>query len=101
MTKLSLAVLCVIALLLPHVVFSDCVDLGRSTGWYVQGDHTLMFYSGKAPIARVTVPNCSIKPSSMVRLASNYLCDSDKVDIDGEACNIMTVTSASTDSFKW
>ncbi len=100
MKKLALAILSIaFLLLLPHIVFSDCVDLGRATGWYVQGSHTLIFYSAKTPTARVNVPNCSIKPSSIVRLITKYLCDSDKVIINGEACDIMTVTSASTGSF--
>ncbi len=100
MKKIAFVVLSVaILLFLPHIVFSDCVDLGRSTGWYVQGEHTLIFYSAKSPIAQVNVPNCSIRPSSIVRLITNYLCDSDKVIINGEACEIMTVTSASTGSF--
>ena len=100
MKKIASGVLCLaILLVLPDLVFSDCVDLGRSTGWYVQSGHTIIFYHEKTPIARVNIPECTINRSSLIRLITNYLCDSDKVIINGEACNIMMVTSASTGSY--
>jgi len=96
MKRIALAIIYVAILLwVPHLVFSDCVDVRRFTVWYPQGEHILVFYRVATPIARVNIPNCSIKPSSTVRLITNYLCDSDKIIINGEPCNIMTVTSAS------
>jgi len=85
----------VILLLKPTLALSDCVDLKRSTGWYVQGAHTIIFYDGNRPLAAVDVWNCTVNPSSDIRLLQNYVCDADKIVVDGEKCNIMTVYSAS------
>ena len=84
-----------LVLLSSNIVFSDCVDLTRSNGWYVQGGHTIIFYIGMSPIARVDV-RCSVKPSSTIRPMTSYICDTDSIVIDGEICNIMTVNSSSS-----
>lgn len=82
-------------LLSSNIVFSDCVDLARSNSWYAQGGHTIVFYVGITPIARVDV-RCPVQPSSTIRPMTNYICDSDSIVIDGEVCNIMTVNSSSS-----
>jgi hypothetical protein len=92
---LFLMVVTSLVLLFSNIVFSDCVDLKRSNGWYVQGSHTIIFYVGFTPIARVDV-RCPVKPSSTIRPMTNYICDSDSIVIDGEVCNIMTVNSSSS-----
>ncbi len=89
----------VVALLSPSIVFSDCVDLGRSTSWYVQGGHSIIFYGGLMPIARVDVPYCALNPSSSIGLLKNYVCDGDKIIIDGSGCTIMNVSSSSTGAY--
>ena len=83
---LSLAIL-----LFPTFVSADCANLERFTNWVLESSHTVLFYAGKKPLARIEIPNCEIRPLSMVRLIDSYLCESDKVIIDGEACNIITV----------
>jgi hypothetical protein len=83
----------------PSLVLSDCMDIGRYTGYYVQGAHTIIFYTNSWPIAYFDIPYCSINPSSMVRPAKTYVCDGDKIFIDNEACTIMSVYSFSTRSF--
>lgn len=88
---LSFAVL----LLAPNLVLSDCVDLGHSTSWYAQGAHTIIFYAGPRPLGHVDLWDCTVNPSSMIHLTSNYVCDSDKIIIDGEECTIMTVSLSS------
>jgi len=88
-----------VALFSPSVAFADCVDLGRATSWYVQGGHSIIFYSGLMPIARVDVPYCALSPSSSIRLLNNYVCDSDRIIIDGSGCLIMSVSSASSGSY--
>ncbi len=86
----------VILLVKPNLALSDCVDLRRATSWYVRGGHTIIFYDEKRPLASVDVWACTVNPSSNVRLLQDYVCDADKIVIDGEECNIMTVYSAST-----
>ncbi len=88
-----------IVLLCPGLVLSDCMDFERSTSYYVQGGHSIIFYSGLMPIGRVEVPYCALSPSSSVRLIKSYACDGDDILIDGSKCIIMTVTSASTGFF--
>jgi hypothetical protein len=88
-----------VTLLSPSIVFSDCVDLGRATSWYVQGGHSIIFYRGLMPIARVDVPYCALSPSSSIRLLNSYVCDGDKIIIDGSGCLIMNVSSTSFGSY--
>jgi hypothetical protein len=92
---LFLIVFALLILLSSDIVFSDCVDLKRSNGWYAQGGHTIIFYVGFTPIARVDV-RCPVKPSATIRPMTSYICDSDSIVIDGEVCNIMTVDSSSS-----
>ncbi len=89
----------VIVLLCPALVLSDCVDLKRASSSYVQGGHSVIFYEGVRPIARVDLPYCLLNPTSNIRLTTNYICDGDNIIIDGSECLITTVASATTSSF--
>jgi len=88
-----------IVLLCPGLVSSDCVDLKRATSSYVQGGHSIIFYEGVRPIARVDVPYCALSPTSIIRLVDSYICDGDNIMIDGSKCIIISISSASTSSF--
>jgi hypothetical protein len=88
-----------IMLLSRSIALSDCVDLGRASSWYVQGAHSIIFYGGLMPIARVDVPYCTPNPSSSIRLLKSYVCDGDRMIIDGSGCMIMNVSSSSTGSY--
>jgi len=83
---LSLAIL-----LFPVFVWADCADLERYTSWILEASHTVLFYSGKKPLARVEIPNCQIRPLSTIRLLNSYVCDSDEILVDAVACHILTV----------
>ena len=83
---LSLAIL-----LFPTFVSADCADLQRFTNWILESSHTVPFYAGQRPLARVQIPNCEIRPLSTIRLINSYLCDSDNILVDGVACHIITV----------
>jgi multisubunit Na+/H+ antiporter MnhB subunit len=80
-----------ILLLIPTLASADCLDLGGFTGWVVEGSHTLVFYMGTRPIARLEIPNCTIRPSSSIFLIKSYVCDTDDIMIDNEKCSILTV----------
>ena len=75
---------------------ADCVSLVSFTDWFAQDSHNVVFYRGSRPLATLNVPYCSVNPSSTILLIKSYVCDSDKIIIDGEECTIMTVTSASS-----
>lgn len=91
-------------LFLPNVVFSDCLIFGAAgpVSWYVQNERTIVFYDPlrTAPIAQVTLQTCRVDQSSDIRLSRKYLCESDKIIVDNRPCNIMTITSPSSGSFR-
>ncbi len=84
-----------ILLLLPNLIFADCLDFGRATDYSVQDNHTIIFYSGVMPLAYVTIPYCDVRRSSTIQFSKAYTCDSDQIFIDGEACMISTIKSHS------
>ncbi len=79
----------------PNQVFSDCLDLKRSTGWYALDEQTVIFYTRSTPVARVVFQDCTVDASSNIHLLNSYLCDGDTVLVNGQSCPIMTVISAS------
>ncbi len=92
MKKMILTVLSFVLLLFsPTLALSDCADLSRFTDWVREGDHTVVFYMGNIPLARVNVPYCAIPPSSTIRLNKFYVCDLDDLFVGGEACTVITV----------
>jgi len=95
-TKIILLISLGMLLLCPNLVLADCVSLVSFTNWFVQDSHNVVFYRGSRPLASLNVPNCSINPSSTILLIKSYVCDSDKIIVDGEECTIMTVTSAAS-----
>jgi hypothetical protein len=91
-----------VVLLVPNVVFSDCLTFGQwgPVSWLVQSERTILFYdSGATPIASVTLQDCRANEYSVIRLVKRYLCDTDKIFVDNRPCSIMTITSASSGSF--
>jgi len=79
-------------LLIPALAFADCLNLGDFTSWVLEDTHTIVFYMGVRPMARLEIPNCSIHPSSNIRLIKSYVCDTDSIMIDGEQCSIITLS---------
>ena len=82
-------------LLSPNPALADCVSLAGFTSWFVEDAHNVIFYRGSRPLGSLNIPDCTINPSSRIHLIKSYVCDSDKIVIDGEECTIMTVTSSS------
>ncbi len=91
--KCFLLLMLTVCLLFPGVAVSDCTDLSRSTSWYVQDENTIIFYVQNAPIAQIDLQDCTVTPSSNVRLLKTYMCDSDRIVVDGQECGIMTLKS--------
>ncbi len=88
---LSLAIL----LLSSSLALADCVSLAGFTSWFAQDAHNVVFYRASRPLGTFFIPDCTIEPSSTVIVIKSYLCDSDKIVIDGAECTIMTATLAS------
>jgi len=91
MKKMWWLVSLAIVLLSPTFVSADCASLGRFTHWILETSHTLIFYAGPKPLARIEIPNCEITPLSTIRLRTSYVCELDEIEIDGVACHILTV----------
>ena len=83
-----------ILLLLPITAFADCVDVSRVTSYYIQGAHDVILYFRLTPLAYVNVAWCNIYSDSTIQNTAAYLCDSDKIIIDGEACDIFSIKSS-------
>jgi len=83
-------------LLLSNLALADCADVSRATSYYVQGGHDVIIYNRLTPLAYVNVRWCNIYPDSSVQLTSGYICDSDKIIIDGIACDIFSLKTSST-----
>ncbi len=95
----ALALLVGLVVVIPTIAVCDCVDLGRVSDYYIEGAHTILFYLGRRPYARVVVPYCTLYSDSTIRLTRTYTCDTDRLVVDGEECIIGTVASASTSTF--
>ena len=87
-----------ILLFLPGLALSDCVDLGRTTNWSVESENSIIYYARMTPVARIVLQDCTVNPSSTIRLTKHYLCDEDSLIIDVQECVIMSLTSASSGS---
>jgi len=84
-------VLSLTILLFPAFVWAGCADLGRFTNWVLETSHTIVFYIGETPLARLEIPNCEMNPLSSIRLIKSYVCDSDEIMVGGVACRMITV----------
>lgn len=93
--KERLVFLVLILLFLPNLVWADCVDATRVTSYYIQGAHDFILYNRLTPAAYVNVPWCNIFSDSVIQSTAGYICDGDKVIIDGQACDIFSVRSSS------
>ena len=97
MKKQFFILLCLgILLAVPNLAVSDCVDFGRVTGWYVQDEDTIIFYSQNRPVAKIVLQDCTASSSSNIRFLKTYMCDSDSLLVDEEECAIMSLISASS-----
>ena len=94
--KLLILWVLIFVLTAPAVVRSECVDLGRADSHYIQGAHSVVFYTGNRPIARVTMLHCALYQDSTIRLTKTYVCDRDRIIVDGEQCVIGGVSTAVT-----
>ena len=85
-----------VLLFFPGLAMADCADASHATSYYIQGTHDFILYNRLTPAAYVNVPWCNIFSNSTIQITSGYLCDGDKVLIDGEACDIFSLKTSST-----
>ncbi len=77
--------------LAPGLTRADCLDLSGFTSWALQDDGTVIFYRGNQVLAAVTFSNCTVQPSSRIRLVQNYVCEADKIQVDDDTCSIISI----------
>jgi hypothetical protein len=53
-----------------------------------------------SPIAQIVLQDCTVNASSNIRLMKSDECDGDSILVDGQERSMMTLISASTESFQ-
>jgi hypothetical protein len=73
------------------ITHADCVDVGSATSWSRIDTHTIIVYRASTPLVLLKMPYCYIYSSSEIRFIKDYICDWDKIIVDGEVCDITKV----------
>ena len=92
MRRNRLTVMCVaILMIIPSVVFADCVTLRDFSSFSVEEGYKVTLYNGQTPFAKFDLQDCSVQPFSKIRFIKSYVCDGDKIEIDGSECVMLDV----------
>ncbi len=89
--KLSFLLSLAILLQLPGLVLAECTNIGGFSSFSLEGNNTVILYAGSSPVARFDVQNCSVLPTSTIRLIKSDVCDGDEIMIDGSKCTMMEI----------
>jgi hypothetical protein len=90
-TRILVAVCLGMVFLLPALASAECGTIAMYDRFTLEGMNTITLYSGTMPVARFDVQNCSVQPTSSIELVQNYMCDGEKLKIDGNDCIIMEI----------
>ena len=82
-----------ILLILPNLIFADCVDLGGFNSFVLSRGSTVTLYAGSTPTGQFDLQSCDVSPQSRILLLKSMVCDGDEVVIDGNRCTVMDVKS--------
>ncbi len=74
-------------------LLADCLDFSGYDSYLIEGDNKIFFYRGPTPFAVVILQTCKVLPGVDVRVTKAYMCDSDKIIINGEECGILSLDS--------
>ncbi len=91
MRKIATIILLGVVVVSPNLLFADCMDLSGYTSVFIESENKIVFYRGSNPIAAITLQDCKATSNSTIRLPKSYMCESDKIIIDGETCLIMSL----------
>ncbi len=78
-----------ILLVLPNLLLADCIPVEQFNNFRVEDGKTVTLYFGAIPIVKFDV-DCSVEPTSKIRLLKASVCDGDDIEIDGAKCSILT-----------
>ncbi len=93
MRKIAFTLLIFLVLFSTTPLLADCLDFSNYDSYIIEGDNKIVFYRGRTPIAVITLQTCKIYPAADVRVTKAYMCDSDKIIINGEKCDILSLDS--------
>ncbi len=71
--------------------WAGCADLSSVTKWSRIDTHKIIMYRGSTAIALIDIPYCYIYTSSDIKLVKDYVCNWDKIIVEGEVCDIRSV----------
>lgn len=81
-----------IALLgLPSPAEASCIDIESMTKWSRVDSHTIIVYRGSTAKAVLKLPYCFINTSSDIKFIQDYICNGDKIIVDGEVCDVTKI----------
>lgn len=74
-----------------QVAWAGCADLDSANKWTRIDNHKVVMYRGSTAIALLEIPYCYVNSGSDIRLVKPYVCNWDKIIVDGEVCDIRRV----------
>jgi len=73
--------------IIPNLLLADCIPVEQFNNIKVDGK-TVTLYFGSVPIVKFDV-DCSVEPTSTIRLLKVSVCDGDDIEIDGQKCSVL------------
>ncbi len=77
--------------LLPNLSSAECTSIGYFNGFLLEGPTTVILYAASNPVLRFDVLNCTVTPTSTIRVLKSDVCDGDEIMIDGFYCTMMEI----------
>ncbi len=78
-----------ILLILPNLLWADCIPVPQFNNFRLEGDKTVTLYYFEVPIVKFEA-DCSVTPTSEIRLLKDSVCDGDDIEIDGSKCSVIS-----------
>ena len=76
---------------IPSVASAECGSIASFDRFTLEGMNTVTLYSGPKAVARFDVQDCNVQPTSDIELLENYVCDGERIRIDGNKCRMMEI----------
>lgn len=92
MRKIAYLVVSLIYGLTSSFAWAACADVSNATNWSNINSHKIIIYRENKAVAILEIPYCDIYPSSVVRLDKDYICNRDKINVSGVACDVRNVS---------
>jgi len=77
--------------LLPNLSSAECTNIGYFNSFFLEGPTTVILYAASKPVLRFDVLNCTVTPTSKIRVLKSDVCDGDEILIDDFYCTMMEI----------